>query len=242
MRRPLALLASCVVVACSGGDPGGQSSTQDDGGVPGFTFTGPGASDDGGTLQFPTPNPTPNPNPTPTPTPMKDSGAVNMNAPDTAPPPVDDPIVPGTLVPNPSDAFSGAGKYKSDPPAIRANDQHSGMVVTGKSCLDCHNGTICVQFDFAGTVWMAPDYTQGAADVEVREIDANNYAYDVHSDVDGNFWHRADTALALPALSGVRTASWDAVGQLNGTSCNSCHYAGNTDPAGPPGPQLFVQP
>jgi hypothetical protein len=153
-----------------------------------------------------------------------------------------DPVVPGTPVSNPTNAFSGEGAYVSNPPTIRANDQHAGTIVTGKDCLSCHNGTTCMKFDFAGTVWMAPAYTTGAADVEVRIIDVNDLAYSVHSDVDGNFWHRADTDLAMPALSGVRTADWRQVGHLNGPSCNSCHYAGNTSPNAPPGPPLFVDP
>jgi len=226
MRHSLAFLATCALVACGGGDPGGQSSTQFDtdggmmGGGPGG---GPGSSssspDDAGGGSTPTP-----------------PAAV-----DAAPPPVNDPVVPGTLVTNPQNAFSGAPAYASNPPTLRANDQHSGTVVTGKSCLSCHDGSTCVQFDFAGTVWQAPALTNGAPDVEVRIIDANNYAYDVHSDVDGNFWHRADSTLALPAFSGVRTSDWKAIGSLNGTSCNTCHYAGNTGSDAPPGPQLFVQ-
>jgi hypothetical protein len=172
-----------------------------------------------------------------------DDAAASTPAPqvDSAPPPVSDPVIPGTLVNNPQDAFSGSPTYVSDPPTIRANDQHGGTIVTGKSCLSCHDGTTCVLFDFAGTVWQAPALTAGAPDVEVRIIDANNYAYDVHSDVDGNFWHRADATLAMPAFSGVRTSDWKAIGTLNGTSCNSCHYAGNTSPDAPPGPPLFVQ-
>lgn len=158
---------------------------------------------------------------------------------ETGPPSL--PVVPGTPVSNPNNAFSGDGPYMSDPPTIRANDQHGGMMVTGKDCLSCHDGTTCMKFDFAGTVWMAPSLTSGAADVEVRIIDANDLAYAVHSDVDGNFWHRADTDLVMPALSGVRTSSWKAVGQLNGPSCNSCHFAGNTSPNAPPGPPLFVE-
>jgi hypothetical protein len=154
---------------------------------------------------------------------------------------VNDPIVPGTPVSNPQNAFTGSPKYTSNPPTIRANDQHGGTIVTGKDCLSCHNGTTCMLFDFAGTVWQYPALTQGVPDVEVRLIDANNLAYDVHSDVDGNFWHRAESTLAMPAFSGVRTSQWEAVGQLNGPSCNSCHYAGNTDPNGPPGPPLYVQ-
>src|SRR5207253_476378 len=102
-----------------------------------------------------------------------------------APPPVDDPVVPGTPVKSPQDAFTGAGSYKSDPPTIRANDQHAGTDVTGKPCLGCHDGKTCVLFDFAGTVWQAPALTKGVADVEVRIIDANNLAHDVHSDKDG---------------------------------------------------------
>jgi cytochrome c5 len=160
---------------------------------------------------------------------------------DSAPPPVNDPVIPGTPVSNPQDAFTGAPNYTSDPPTIRANDQHGGTIVTGKSCLDCHNGTTCVLFDFAGTVWQYPALTSGVPDVEVRIIDANNLAYDVHSDVDGNFWHRANSTLAMPAFSGVRTSDWKAIGTLNGTSCNSCHYAGNTSADAPPGPPLYVQ-
>jgi hypothetical protein len=151
-----------------------------------------------------------------------------------------EPVVPGTPVSNPTNAFSGGGPYVSDPPTIRANDRHGGTIVTGKDCLSCHNGTTCMKFDFAGTVWAPPDFTNGVADVEVRIIDANDLAYSVHSDVDGNFWHRADTNLAMPALSGVRTANQRQVGRLNGPSCNSCHYAGNTSPNAPPGPPLFV--
>ena len=225
MRIALCFLASCALVACGGGDPGGQTSTQDEGGTPNFNPQGPSSDDAGPGAQG-----------------GNDASMVVMQAPDTAPPPVNDPVVPGTPVSNPQNAFTGAGNYTADPPTLRANDQHSGMIVTGKSCLDCHNGTTCTKFDFAGTVWEAPALTSGAADVEVRIIDANNLAYDVHSDVDGNFWHRATTDLALPAFSGVRTSDWKAIGQLNGVSCNSCHYAGNTDPNGPPGPQLFVQP
>ena len=152
------------------------------------------------------------------------------------------PVDPGTPVSNPTNAFSGDGAYVSAPPGIRANDQHGGTTVTGKDCLSCHDGKTCAKFDFAGTVWMAPDLTSGAADVEVRIIDANDLAYAVHSDVDGNFWHRADADLKMPALSGVRTATWHAVGQLNGPSCNACHFAGNTSPNAPPGPPLFVEP
>ena len=152
-----------------------------------------------------------------------------------------DPVVPGTLVTNPQNAFTGAGTYASRPPAIRANDQHVAGPVTGKACLGCHDGKTCTKFDFAGTVWQAPALAQGAPDVEVRIIDANDYAYDVHSDADGNFWHRATSDLALPALSGVRTSSWKAEGNLNGVSCNTCHYAGNAGQGAPPGPQLYVQ-
>lgn len=156
--------------------------------------------------------------------------------------PPNEPVVPGTPVSNPTNAFSGEGPYVSNPPTIRANDQHGGTTVTGKNCLSCHDGTTCVKFDFAGTVWFAPDYTRGAPDVEVRIIDANDLAYSVHSDADGNFWHRADTDLLMPALSGVRTADWRQAGHLNGPSCNSCHFAGNTSPSAPPGPPLFVDP
>jgi hypothetical protein len=163
------------------------------------------------------------------------NGSSSSGAKDAAAPPVNDPPVPGTLVHNPTDAFSGAPAYQSAPPSIRANDQHDAPV-TGKPCLACHDGVTCTKFDFAGTIWKAPAKTTGAADAEIRIIDANDYAHTVHSDVDGNFWHRADTDLALPALSGVRTASFHAIGKLNGTSCNVCHQPTND----PPG-RLFVE-
>ncbi len=202
------------VMACGGDDPGGGNS-----GDAGGTSLGSLAGDDSG--DWP-------------PKPGHDAGTA---APvDAAPPPPVDPVVPGTFVPNPTDAFTGAGPYKSNLPTIRANDQHGGTIVTGKPCLSCHDGTTCTKFDFAGTVWQAPGLTQGAPDVEVRIIDANSYAHDVHSDPDGNFWHRADSDLALPAFSGVRISNWHAVGTLNGVSCNTCHQPDNT----PPG-RLYVQ-
>ena len=185
---------------------GDQSSTQtDDGGVLPVGTT-PGA-DDAGTPDDPSPVSPPAP-----------------PAHDAAPAPVVDPVVPGTPVSNPQNAFTGATAYKSDPPTITANAQHGGTIVTGKPCLACHDGTTCVKFDFAGTVWQAPALTTGAPDVEVRIIDANNLAHDVHSDGDGNFWHRADADLALPAFSGVRTASWKAIPSRTATAtrCSPC--------------------
>jgi hypothetical protein len=143
---------------------------------------------------------------------------------------------PGVYIASPKDAWTDAPPFKSAPPAINANASHSTGSVTGKPCLGCHNGVTCVKFDFAGTVYKAPALTQGAADVEVRIIDATNYAHSVHSDADGNFWHFASTDLPMPAFSGVRTASFFAVGKLNGTSCNECHYDGNTHPT-----RLFVK-
>jgi hypothetical protein len=162
-----------------------------------------------------------------------DAGAPPPAAPaaDAAPP--DDP---GVLIANPVDGFTGAPPYASDLPAIRANAMHANGPVTGQPCLSCHDGVTCVKFDFAGTVWRAPAFTEAVPDVEVRVIDANDYAHSVHSDADGNFWHRASTDLPLPAFSGVRTAHFTALGKLNGTSCNTCHNATNTHP----GP-LFVE-
>ena len=50
---------------------------------------------------------------------------------------VNDPVVPGVLVPNPTDAFSGAGDYAPNPPTIRANDMHAGVasVITDEPAL-----------------------------------------------------------------------------------------------------------
>ena len=150
--------------------------------------------------------------------------------------PVQPPDDPGVLVSNPVDAFTSSGHYVSGLPAMRANDNHSGTSVTGKPCLGCHDGVTCVKFDFAGTVYKAPALTEGAGDVEVRIIDAHDYAHTVHSDADGNFWHFSSKDLPMPALSGVRTADFTAIGTLNGTSCNTCHYDGNTHPT-----RLFVK-
>ncbi len=230
MRTVLCFLGLSVLVACGGKDPAGQGSTQS---VPqllppnsGNPPTSQPSGDDSSGDDASAPS---NPNQPP---PVVDAG----------PPPVNDPIVPGTPVNNPSDAFSGAGSYASDPPTIRANDQHAtGGPVTGKPCLTCHDGTTCVKFDFAGTIYQYPALTTGAPDVQIRIIDNNDIAYSVHSDVDGNFWHRADTDLALPAFSGVRTSDWKAIGMLNGVSCNTCHYDGNTGANAPPGPRLYVQ-
>ena len=221
MRTLPCFLGAFVLLACGGGDPGGAGAPQDDA----------GASD---ASSSPAPVDAEPPSVDAKAPPSRDAGTPGSS--------VNDPIVPGVHVTNPTDAFSGAGSYAPSPPTLRANDQHAGgAVVTGQPCLSCHDGTTCVKFDFAGTVWMAPALTQGAPDVNVRIIDANDYAYSVYSDVDGNFWHRADSDLVLPALSGVRTANFKAVGMLNGVSCNTCHYAGNTGPNAPPGPRLFVQ-
>ena len=150
--------------------------------------------------------------------------------------PVQPPDDPGVLVASPVDAFTASGSWKAGLPALRANDSHAGTSVTGKPCLGCHDGKTCVKFDFAGTVYKSPALTEGAGDVEVRIIDANDYAHSVHSDADGNFWHFSSKDLAMPALSGVRTENFTAIGQLNGTSCNTCHYDGNTKPT-----RLFVK-
>lgn len=208
-------VAAFAICACGGGDPGAGNSLPGQGDA-GYPALGPPSS-------------------------SGHSGSTDSGAPaaahDAGPPADPDPPVPGTLVHNPQDTFSGAPPYASAPPSLRANDNHAGVSVTGKPCLSCHDGTTCAKFDFAGTVWRSPGLTQPAADAEVRIIDANNYAHSVHSDADGNFWHRATKDLAMPALSGVRTSSWHALGQLNGTSCNTCHEDGK--PLNPG--RLFVQ-
>jgi hypothetical protein len=209
--RSSVVFAALVAAACSGADPGGGNSGGD-----GTPQTGGATTTNGGTGG-------------------SGSGGASSSSKDAGRPAVNDPVVPGTLVQNPQDAFTGAPAFVSNPPTIRANDQHD-QPVTGKPCLACHDGVTCTKFDFAGTVWKAPAKTVGAADVEVRIIDADSYAHSVHSDADGNFWHRANTDLPMPALSGVRTASFHAIGKLNGTSCNECHQPTNV----PPG-RLYVQ-
>ncbi len=138
---------------------------------------------------------------------------------------------PEPRVPNPVNAFTGAKPYQFIVPDP-ANAHHPAPV-TGKPCLDCHGGnTTAPKFDFAGTIYQAPLLWWGAAGAEIRIIDRNGYPATVHADTDGNFWHRADKDLALPAFSGARSATWGAVGQLNGASCNSCHT---------PSKKLYVQ-
>jgi hypothetical protein len=205
MRRTLTTLSTILLVACSGGDPGGGPSDpgdgSDDGGGAVATGTAPGTTKDAGPAK---------------------------------PPPLPDD--PGVFVANPVDAFTGAPAYASAPPTIRANDQHPAPV-TGKPCLECHDGTgSSIKFDFAGTVWIAPAKTLPAADTEVRIIDAKGMARSTHSDADGNFWHHSSTDLLLPAFSGARNSHYKAIGKLNGPSCNSCHENGAAHPG-----RLFVQ-
>ncbi|MFO0675117.1 MAG: hypothetical protein U0169_01155 [Polyangiaceae bacterium] len=125
-------------------------------------------------------------------------------------------------VANPQNAFTGAPGYAFQLPSQRANSRHTSEV-TGKACLDCHTGTTAPKFDFAGTIYSAPLMIFGAAGAEIRIIDKDGFPATVHADVDGNFWHRADKDLALPAFSGARSANWGAIGRLNGASCNTCH-------------------
>jgi hypothetical protein len=209
--RATTIVLVLAAAACGGSDPGGGASDADAGVATPSTPSGTSPSGSGSSSGT-----------------TADAGA------DAAPPLPNDPVVPGTHVTNPTDAFSGAPAYASNPPTIRANAQHSAPV-TGKPCLSCHDGKTCTKFDFGGTIWKYPELTTGAADAEIRIIDANDMAHSVHADADGNFWHRADGDLALPALSGVRVANWQAIGTLNGVSCNQCHESGNPTPG-----RLFV--
>ena len=154
----------------------------------------------------------------------------------TAPTAVNDPVDPGTPVDDPQNAFTGAGSYEDELPAFSANAQHARRSPASRASRATTAARRRRSSISAGTIWQAPDRTQGAPGVEIRIIDASSMAHSVHSDADGNFWDRSDTDSALPALSGVRDSSFKAVGQLNGVSCNECHNTGNADPG-----RLFVQ-
>lgn len=140
--------------------------------------------------------------------------------------PVDDNCSDWTALPagvEPTDAFSGAAPYAIRDVTLRANEQHSAPVA-GKNCLGCHDGSgHAPKFDFAGTIYTSTAGSKGAANTEVRIVREDNYYVSVHSDEDGNFWHKGQTTPPKGSLAGVRNGNGAFIGHLNGAACNSCH-------------------
>jgi hypothetical protein len=135
-------------------------------------------------------------------------------------------------------AFTGAGAYATNQPTTSAVSSHmtNNVMVTpglGVDCLTCHTmgGTGAV-FLFGGTVFQDTAGTMPAVDEEIRVLDSNNVGYSAHSDADGNFWYKATTTIAFPALSGVRNATQTVLmtTTLSAANCNGCHNKTTTDP------------
>ena len=131
------------------------------------------------------------------------------------------------------DAFTNAPAFASAPIAKSAVQSHLDKAVgttPGKStkCLACHTGSPGPRFAFGGTAFADMQGTQPAADVEIRVVDASGVAVSVHTDADGNFWAKAQAALASPGYAGDRSATGAKLMKLKlktaeSFDCNSCH-------------------
>ncbi len=127
--------------------------------------------------------------------------------------------------------FANAPPYAPNPPATTAAQNHAlhGVSVTpndGVNCLTCHNGATATQFLFAGSIYTDINATTGAADVEVRVVDANGTGLSAYSDTDGNFWIPNNTALATPGQAGARDGNGNLAlmpASVQTGGCNSCH-------------------
>jgi len=127
----------------------------------------------------------------------------------------------------PVDAFSGAAPYAIREVVVRAHDMHA-FPVAGKDCLSCHNGKgDAPQFDFAGTLYTTTEGTEPVPHAEVRVIRQDGYYVSVHTDEDGNFWHKGTANAPRGSKTGVRNDRNTFVGHLNGAACNSCHTPNN---------------
>ena len=133
----------------------------------------------------------------------------------------------------------GATAYKSSPVATSAVMLHSMKGASTKigaqtPCLSCHNGATMgtVQFLFAGSIYTDATGATGAADTEVRVLDAKGKGTSAYSDANGNFWAVGVAALATPGLSGARNAVSEQIMttlSLSSGDCNTCHN-GTTQP------------
>jgi hypothetical protein len=135
----------------------------------------------------------------------------------------------------PTNAFTGAAPYASQPVGTSAQQEHQnrgvGTVPTGNDCLSCHNGGVATQFGFAGTIYTSALAVAGAADVEVRVVDGAGTLYGgAHSDANGDFW-LVDNAAFPPGTgyAGARNSTTTMLMPSNPPkgACNSsgCHDA-----------------
>lgn len=122
------------------------------------------------------------------------------------------------------DAAPGTGnnlpcKNAATPPG---NGHHN----TGRSCFQaCHNHG----FTLAGTLYTNATGNSGFAGATLSFTDANDVAFDIVTQQNGNFW--TDRAIAFPVLviasqcpSAVKMTLASATGD-----CNSCHVGGTND-------------
>jgi len=104
----------------------------------------------------------------------------------------------------------------------------------GVDCLTCHkSGGPGAEFLFGGTVFQDKAGTMPAVDKEVRVLGSDSVGYTANSDADGNYWFKkVATAIAFPAMSGVRDATQTVlmVGNITVSNCNGCHNKTTTDP------------
>jgi hypothetical protein len=148
-------------------------------------------------------------------------------------PPAEPNFAPTVSAPPPADTafFAEGPAYASAPVATSAAAAHLAKKVSVSmpavpACLTCHKGGgRGAAFLFAGTIFSDKAATRGAADVEIRVVDAKGVATTVHSDADGNFWSKGATSLAKPARVGARNAQVVRVQRdsISTGDCNSCH-------------------
>jgi hypothetical protein len=148
-------------------------------------------------------------------------------------PPVSQATAPtGTAAP-PADTtfFAGEPAYVSAPGATSAAAAHVAKKVSVSmpavpACLTCHrSGGRGTPFVYAGTAFADKAATRGAADIEIRVVDAKGNATTAHTDADGNFWVKGAAPLAKPARAGARNAQAVRVqrSSISSGDCNSCH-------------------
>jgi hypothetical protein len=134
--------------------------------------------------------------------------------------------------------FANAPPYTSSLPGTSAAQNHAlhGVGTTPNKdvdCLSCHNGATATQFLYAGSIYTDVGAATGAADVELRVVDANNVNLSAHSDADGNFWLINNGTLAVPGHAGARDGKGDMQlmpSAVQSGSCNGCHNGNVTSP------------
>ena len=142
------------------------------------------------------------------------SALVVVSTPLACTPPAAQGTVPTVTTAPPADTafFAEAPAYVSAPVASSAAAAHVAKKVSVSmpavpACLTCHRaGGRGAPFVFAGTAFADKAATKGAADIEIRIVDAKGNAMTAHTDADGNFWLKGATSLAKPARAGARNA------------------------------------